>query len=208
MRRAALLIVLAALAAAAAGAHSAQADGDPASDYLFTAQVFLPYDAKIPAAEQQKLTGLVAEANRSGFPIRVAVIWSNYDLGSITSLWRKPRTYARFLGAELTYGYKQRLLIVMPNGFGFNWPKHETAAEYAALGKIPIASTPTGLVQAAQAAVQRLAAARGVKLAPAQSAPTNSNAHDRTIIIAAVLGALALAAVLRLALRRRGTRSV
>ena len=48
------------------------------------------------------------------------MIASSYDLGSITSLWRKPRTYARFLGAELQFVYKDRLLIVMPNGFGIS----------------------------------------------------------------------------------------
>ena len=192
--------------AALAGVPAALADGDPASDYLFTAQVFLPYDAKVPAAQQQQLTSLVADANRAGFPIRVAVIWSNYDLGSITSLWRKPRTYARFLGAELTFGYKQRLLIVMPNGFGFNWPKHAPTAEYATLAKIPVTPTPSGLVAAAQTAVQRLAAARGVKLIPGHATGTSSNRHDRTIIIIAAVAAFAVATFLRLILRGRRRR--
>ena len=96
-------------------------------------KVFLPFDAKLPAKQQAQFTALVAAANRSGFTIRVALISSSYDLGAITSLWRQPRTYARFLAEELSYLYKGRLLIVMPNGFGFHWLKHPSTAEYALL---------------------------------------------------------------------------
>ena len=37
-------------------------------------------------------------------------------------LWAKPQVYARFLGAELRFVYKDTLLIVMPQGFGINGP--------------------------------------------------------------------------------------
>ena len=60
----------------------------------------------------------------------MAIIASPYDLGAVTALWRKPRAYARFLGIELSLAYKQRLLVVMPNGFGFNWPGHSSASAY------------------------------------------------------------------------------
>ena len=138
------------------------------------------------------------------FPIRVAVIGSAYDLGSVPSLWRKPRLYARFLGAELAFVYKQRLLIVMPNGFGFNWPKHSPVSEYSLLSKIRIPPGATGLLAAATAAVTRLAAAGGVDIAaPAHvTTPAQRNTHDREIILVAVLGALALAAVARYLIRR------
>ena len=86
--------------------------------------MFFPIDVKLPKAKQQELVSLVRDANKSGYAIRVALIGSPYDLGAVTSLWRKPRPYARFLGAELQFIYKHRLLVVMPNGFGFNWPKH------------------------------------------------------------------------------------
>src|SRR5205823_4449209 len=86
---------------AAVTAQSARADGDPASDYLLGSKIFLPYDAKFPPQQSAKLTALVVAANRAGFKIRVAIIWSNYDMGSVTALWHKPRTYARFLGLEL-----------------------------------------------------------------------------------------------------------
>ena len=189
---------------AAVAAQSARADGDPASDYLLVQRVFVPYEGATASAQQRALTKAVAAANKAGFTIRVAVIFSSYDLGSVTSLWRKPQTYAKFLGVELSFVYKQRLLVVMPNGFGFNWPKHSPAAEYALLSKIPIPPGPTGLLAAATTAATKLAAAGGVDVkAPAQvTTPAQRNTHDREIILVAVLGALALAAVARYLIRR------
>lgn len=198
------LALLVAVVAAASVAQSARADGDPASDYLLGAKVFLPYDAKFPPRQSAELTALVAAANQAGFKIRVAVIWSSYDMGSVTALWRKPRTYAKFLGLELGFVYRQRLLIVMPNGFGFNWQKHSPDREYALLSKIRIPPSATGLLTAAGAAVTRLAAADGVEVTAAAhvTTPGQRNAHDREIILVAVLGALGLAAVARYLIRR------
>jgi len=199
------LALIAACLLAAVAAQSARADGDPASDYLLGQKVFLPYDAKFPPRQAAELTGLIDAANKAGFKIRVAILWSDYDMGSVTALWRKPRTYARFLGLELGFVYKQRLLIVMPNGFGFNWPKHPTAAEYALLERIAIPRGAPGLLTAASAAVTKLAAASGVTVAaPGRvTTPAQRNAHDREIIIAAALAALALAAAARYLLRKR-----
>ncbi|MFL5911824.1 MAG: hypothetical protein ACJ768_14775 [Gaiellaceae bacterium] len=198
------LALLLALVVAAGVAGAARADGDPASDYLVGAKVFVPYDAKFPPKQSAQLSALVAAANEAGFKIRVAIIWSDYDMGSVTALWRKPRTYARFLGLELGFVYKQRLLIVMPNGFGFNWPKHSPDSEYALLSKIRIPAGAPGLLTAATTAVAKLAAADGIQVAaPARvKTPAQRNTHDRKIILVAVLGALALAAVARYLIRR------
>ena len=69
------LRALAAVAAVALlAAPIARADGDPASDYLITRQTFLPFDAKIPKAQVDELNGIVADANKKGFKIRVAII--------------------------------------------------------------------------------------------------------------------------------------
>jgi hypothetical protein len=200
--RAVAALALVAAALTFAMAPSARADGDPASDYLITQKVFFPYDLKVPPAKQQQLVALVDEANRAGFTLRVALISSSYDLGSITSLWQKPQTYARFLGAELKYVYKNRLLVVMPNGFGFNRPGRSAASEYAVLAKIPVKPGPTGLVDSSLAAVQALAKASGVTLSGTTSARPSSRNHDRLIIVIAALAALAVAVVLRLVLRR------
>jgi hypothetical protein len=197
-------LVVVAAAAALLAAPAARADGDPASDYLIGQKVFFPYDLKIPPATQQQVVALVDEANRAGFKIRVAMIWSSYDLGSITGLWRRPRTYARFLGAELRYIYRDRLLIVMPDGFGFYRPGHPVTKEYATLSKIAIAPGPTGFADATRTAVQRLAAASGVKLTGAVTAKGSSQNRDRVTIVVGAIAVLLSAIALRLVLRRRG----
>jgi hypothetical protein len=156
MRTAALIC---ACLAAAVVAQSAHADGDPASDYLLVQRVFVSYEAATATKQKRDLTKAVAAANASGYKIRVAVIESAYDLGSVTVLWRKPQTYARFLGAELAFVYRQRLLVVMPNGFGFNWPKHSAKAAYAVLARLQVKKGAAGLLESATAAVQALAKA-------------------------------------------------
>jgi hypothetical protein len=198
------VLALAVLLAALLATPSARADGDPASDYLISQKVFFPYDLKVSPAAQQQIAALVDEANRAGFKIRVAMIWSSYDLGAITGLWRRPQTYARFLGAELKYVYRDRLLIVMPNGFGFNHPGHAATKEYATLSKIAIQPGPTGFVDATRTAVQRLAAASGVKLTGAVTVKGDSQNRDRLIIVLGAIAALLVAIALRLVLRRRG----
>ena len=130
------------------------------------------------------------------------MIGSAYDLGSVPSLWRKPRTYARFLGAELTFLYRQRLLVVMPNGFGFYWKGHKPGREYAQLARLKIQPGPNGLASAATAAVVRLARADGVTVT-ATKPPHDSTNRDRLIILAAILVLIALAIGGRFALRRR-----
>jgi hypothetical protein len=195
-------ILVAALLVACTLAATARADGDPASDYLLGSQVFLPFDAKIPKEKQQELIGVLAAANRGGYKIRAAVIASSYDMGAITSLWRKPRTYARFLGLELRFVYKQRLLIVMPNGFGYFYSGHPTKSEDAALEKIPIGAGAVGLVDAAQQAVTTLAGNAGVEI-DAKTARAPSHARQRLIIVlATIVGVLVLVGA-RLALRAK-----
>jgi hypothetical protein len=204
VRRLVVVVALAALLAVVLAAGAARADGDPASDYLIGQKVFFPYDLKISPATQQQIAGLVDEANRAGFKIRVAMIWSSYDLGSITGLWRRPKTYARFLGAELKYIYRDRLLIVMPNGFGFYRPGHPVTKEYATLSKIAIQPGPTGFVDATKTAVQRLAASSGVKLTGEVAAKGSSQNRDRVTIVIGAIAVLLAAIALRLVLRRRG----
>jgi len=198
------LLVLCVLAACAV-AGTARADGDPASDYLLGTQVFIPFDMKLPAAQQQELVSIVHDANKSGYAIRVALIGSAYDLGAVTSLWRKPRPYARFLAAEIEFIYKRRLLIVMPNGFGFNWQKHPSTKEYAVLSTVPIGTGAAGMLDSAVTAVQKLATASGVTIVRAKTpVSTKSGSHDRLFIVLAAIAGLALAVLLRLALRRKG----
>lgn len=195
-----LLLAAVLFAVVAATAH---ADGDPASDYLLGTKVFIPFDLKVPKAKQQELTRVVQDANASGYTIRVAVIGSLYDMGAVTSLWKKPKPYAKFLGAELQFVYKNRLLVVMPQGFGFNWPHHSPAKQYALLDKITIQPGSSGLVDAAQTAVQKLAAASGVQIVSHGSGGGENTTRDRVVIILGAVGAVVVAVLLRLALRRK-----
>ncbi len=203
-----LALPLLAVAFAGGFAAVASADGDPASDYLVTKQVFLSSQSGSESVSQRQLLGVVAAANRAGFAIRVAVISDEYDLGSITALWRKPRIYARFLGLELSSVYKQRLLVVMPNGFGLNWPGHSTASANRLLARVPAGSDAAGLA-AADTAVRQLALSARLKLAVPTDGRSRVNARARShgsnslVIIAAAAGALAAVVLLLLAFRRR-----
>ena len=168
------LVLVAAVLVAAAVAPSARADGDPGSDVLVYQDLFAGSDAGLPVQQQLELGGLLKATARAGAPVRVAIIASRLDLGAVTGLWRNPRAYARFLGIELSLVYKQRLLVVMPNGFGFNWPGHSPAAAYHTLASVPVRSGGEGLFNAAEAAVRRLMQASGVK-PPARAASVAPN---------------------------------
>ena len=192
-----------------AGAPTARADGDPASDYLAGRQVFVTSQEVTRSAAQRELLATVSAANRAGFAIRVAIISTDYDLGSITALWRKPTIYARFLGLELSSIYRGRLLVVMPSGFGFNWPEHSSRREYDALAKVPIKPGEAGLLTAAQTAVRSLARAGGIPLSSAAPPPPAHTARGRAhggvsngIIVAAAVALAMLAICLRAVVRR------
>jgi protein SCO1 len=186
--------------------QAARADGDPASDYLLTQQVFFTSQTTSVSPPERELLALARAAQHAGFPIRVAIISNEYDLGSITALWRKPRVYARFLGIELSDTRNQRLLVAMPNGFGFDWPGHsDDAATYRLLAGVPIGSGAGGLAIAAQTAVRRLARAAGVRLKPV--ADQASHASDGgSIGVWALLVAIVAAIVAAIAVRARRRR--
>jgi cytochrome oxidase Cu insertion factor (SCO1/SenC/PrrC family) len=160
------VLVALVLAACALGflSPAARADGDPGSDVLVYQNLFVAADANISVQQQLQLGNLLTEADQDGFPVRVAVVSQPDDLGAITALWQKPAAYASFLGTELSLAYAQRLLIVMPNGFGFNWQGHSAAAAYQVLDGLHIGAGGAGLAAAAQNAVLALAHASGVKL--------------------------------------------
>jgi hypothetical protein len=196
--------VLALLVALLVAVPAARADGDPASDYLITQHVFFPFQTKISKDEQELLRGTVQDANDKGFRIRVALIASEYDLGSVTILWRKPQQYAKFLSSELTFIFKGPLLTVMPNGVGFWWHGRATAAERRLVARLRVPATQDGLAAAAITAVQRLGALHGIHVtATAASSGSHRNRNDRLVIVVAVVVALACAWLVRLGVRLR-----
>jgi hypothetical protein len=198
--------LLVAVLVACALAPAALADGDPASDTLITSQVFYPYYSNTPKPAVNRLQQTVADANKRGFTIRVAVITSPYDLGSVSALWHKPQPYARFLSLELAFAYKGRVLVVSPNGFGYVDGTKPDPATLKILEKVPIGTGTEGLLLTADRAVRVLAARSGYKLPAAASVKGGSGSSMDTIVIAiaAVIGALIVAGVEILRRRRRG----
>jgi hypothetical protein len=188
----------------------AHAHGDPTTEYLKVRQFFVPSDVTAPAAKKQRLAAVVAGANRAGFKIRVGLVASSYDLGAVPQLYGKPRAYVRFVSEELSNeaGYHGRVLVVMPDGFGFAWWKHPNVREYAVLDKIPIRHGGVGMVDAATRGVQRLAADAGVEFTPAPQVTRTAqrNERDRISVIVAAVAALAFVGLAREALRRRRRR--
>jgi cytochrome oxidase Cu insertion factor (SCO1/SenC/PrrC family)/thiol-disulfide isomerase/thioredoxin len=213
-----LLVLLFWLGGVLAG--TAAADGDPGSDVLVSQSLFVPSDAGVAVPQQTQLGDLQDRARAAGFPIRVAIIAHPDDLGAVTALWGNPQSYARFLGVELSLAFKGPLLVVMPNGFGFNWLAN-AAADRAAqheLAGIRIASG-AGLVAATTAALRRLSASEKMRSASpssgsrpsatsrtanagtgaatnAQSAPTILSAAEKpvsgSVIVAVMFGLLAV----------------
>jgi hypothetical protein len=162
LRRAALGVILALVLA-----PQALADGDPASDILAPAETRVYMTLAAPDSSlEKKLAGTTQQVTDAGLPIKVAVIGNKTDLGAVPQLWGKPQTYARFLGSELRFIYKDNLLVVMPQGFGINGPYGQSKALAALSGIDPRKDpTPQGLTDSADKAVRALAAADGLTVA-------------------------------------------
>jgi len=157
--RAAVVGLLIALALA----PSALADGDPASDILVPpdTRVYMTNGATDGSLEKT-VAATAQSVSDAGLPIKVAIIGNKTDLGAVPQLWAKPQTYARFLGAELRFVYKDTLLIVMPQGFGINGPFSQPRALAALSGIDPRKdTTPQGLADSADQALRALAKADG-----------------------------------------------
>jgi hypothetical protein len=180
----------------------ARANGDPASDYLLVQSVFLPFNGKIDPDATARLSDVIRAANQAGFRIRVAVIGSRYDLGTAFSLFKQPQRYAEFLGLELSFQYHDRLLVVMPSGYGYSVNGKPKAAGIRVVKTLPApGSDPTKEVERATAAIRRLAAAEGHVL-PAGGG--ESQTRDRLVIAAGATALVALLAAIVFWRRRPG----
>jgi hypothetical protein len=210
LRRLCTVLALSACCVFVALPAAARADGDPASDVLTTQPLFLPADAGVSFAHENQLNRVLATAASSGFPMRVAVIASASDLGSVTALWRQPQTYAGFLGEELSLVYHGTLLVVMPAGFGLYGPGQAVAASRSALAGLRPAAGGAVLGTAALSAVQRVAAAAGHPVtvpAATVSAPPAAGGSTGTLpIVVFVLGLALIAAAWAASLRARPPR--
>ncbi len=176
----------------------ARADGDPASDWLLTRPSFVPPDAGVSSADQKSLNELLLSSKAQGYTLRVALIASQYDMGSVTVLWKRPTDYAPFLSEELRFLYKQHVLVVMPNGLAVaNDGKRDKAGQQVVDRLVPPKPfNGAPLAAAAENAVRKLAAAQGIVL-PNVTAPSGggSSTNSDRIVIGAAAGAVLLVAI-------------
>ena len=203
----AVLATAAFLLALSVGVSVARADADPASDWLIQQDAFYPYTTSVSSAQKQALNAALASGRKGGVPIKVALIAGKGDLGAISVLFtRPPQDYAKFLGTELSYVNKARVLVVFPHGYGLWWHKPLPAAEVKAIHALPPPASADGdtMAAAANTAVRRLLALHGIQVAAPPVVHSSTNA-DRMKIAggALVLVAIGLGASLFLRRRRR-----
>jgi hypothetical protein len=213
VRRRVVVSLAALIVCLSAPLTSARADGDPASDVLAAQTAFLPQDGDLSPAQQAQLAQLVGSATDTGFPLRVALIATRSDLGSVTALWRRPASYAQFLAQELSEVFRGTLLVVMPDGFGVarvGAGAGSAAGVGDALAGLARPGSATALGGATISAVQRLAAAAGHRLtAPRADVTRSAGAPSRTGAIAwvaFVVGAIAIVIAWAISLRVRPPR--
>ena len=183
---------------------AARADADPASDYLYTTNVFLPLATKVSPALARELRAVTAAAAKSGKPIRVALIATRTDLGGVPSLFGKPTDYARFLDAELQFVYSGRLLVVMPQGAAL--AAHGRLQADESVIHATVEPGGDGLARTAITLVRRLSgqASRSGEAASQSSESDSSGIPARVWAVVAVgVVCLAVLAVLVIVRRRR-----
>ena len=213
MRRiiASILALAALMGPLAVGTSSARADGDPASDVLAFQRVFVPPDAGASPKQIAELTSAVNAASRGGFPLRVALIGSAADLGTVTQDWGNPSGYARYLGAELSLLYRGPTLVAMPQGYALWVNGSATRGENQVLGNLT--APGSDLAAGALGIVARLAAADGVRLPSRLGSSLHGTSAHRTAsgsplaLIGFIVGLAAVAIAWGLSLRARPLRA-
>jgi cytochrome oxidase Cu insertion factor (SCO1/SenC/PrrC family)/thiol-disulfide isomerase/thioredoxin len=159
-----LMVVSAVVLVCVMTAGVARADGDPGSDVLLDQNL---YSTVLNTGQQTQLGRVLAATQKAGAPIRVAIIANPANLGTVSELWRKPQTYANYLGYELSLAYPGRVLVVMPNGYGLSWRANRSAEQRLAdlvARYRPTSTSGSGYVKATIATVDLLEQQAGIKL--------------------------------------------
>jgi hypothetical protein len=190
-----MVALAAALAVPLAGAGPALADGDPASDVLATQSLFLPQDAGVSPAHQRQLLALLDAARHAGLRLRVAIVASPTDLGSVGVLWRQPQAYARFLDQELSLVYPGTLVVVMPNGLAVQGRGAATGIARSAVADVAPPGSVGGLGATTLTAVRRIAAASGHPLTVPGAVEPGASASSGADVIAWLVFALGAALI-------------
>jgi hypothetical protein len=196
----------AALAAVLIAPAAGLADGDPASDVLASQTLYVPGDGGFAPAQTSRLSALLADARRAGVPIRVALIATRADLGSVTELWGQPQNYARFLGQELSQVYRGTVVVEMPHGEGVYQPPPQASGVGPITVGLPDDAT---MIEGALTTVHTLAYNAGHRLAlPRVTAASGRGSALGSVDLGSWLALAAGAALIALAwtasLRARG----
>jgi hypothetical protein len=166
---------------------AASANGDPASDVLLQAKVYFPTQ-RVSAAAADSLKNVVEKANAKGYPIRIALIKDESDLGTVPNLLNQAQKYSEFLGPEIRFAYKGDLLVVMPTGLGLTTTDSTAPPSKAIEGtQVEAGGSPDGLAQTAEQAVVKLAAAAGHPLEEKKNGGGGGTGALAGIIVAVVL---------------------
>jgi hypothetical protein len=201
-----IAVSLAVLAVTLVAGVPALADADPASDVLYTGDLFLPYTGKVSPQVQKDLLAAIARAKARGRPIRVALIASKDDLGGVPQLFGNPLYYARFLDAELQFVYTGRLLVVMPQGAALA-RRGRLVADKAVIATKPgpgvdgLARAATQLVDAVSTGKEApLAAGKGTETTPPGTESSSSSSFPVGLVagiaIAIVFAVIGVSGVL------------
>jgi hypothetical protein len=203
-----LLAGLAVGAILAQTAGIALGDGDPASDVLLQQDVFLPYQPQVCKQVKTALDTATRRSSAVGYPVKVAVIGSITDLGSVPQFFGRPSAYADFLGRELgsfSVHLQKKvagvpLLVAMPQGLAL---VHADASANDVVKKIKVSSDadPNALARAAVKAVPEIATAAGHPVQPV-SVESGCTQKQSTVLFFAIPILLLLAAGLLIRFRR------
>jgi hypothetical protein len=181
-----LRVLIGAMVAALAVASGALAHGDPTAHYLETDALLTSYAAPPSLDVELRLRGVLDEAAKRGYPIKVVLIANEGDTGGEPAPLEDTQAYVHTISGELdgVKGLRAPVLIVTPHGFGLGGiqPSGGTlkrltdARATRLLRGIPRAAKVDGnrLAGTAIVAVRRLAANGGHPL-PARIAPAKQN---------------------------------
>jgi hypothetical protein len=202
------------LAGLAAGAILAQTvgialgNGDPASDVLLQQDIFLPYQPQVCKQVKMALDTATRRSSAAGYPVKVAVIGSISDLGSVPQFFGRPSEYADFLGKELssfsTHIQKRvagvPLLVAMPQGLALT---HADTPANDVVKQIKVSSDadPNALARAAVKAVPEIATAAGHPIQPVK-VESGCTKKQSTVLLFTIPILLLLAAGLLIRFRR------
>lgn len=205
MNRALGLVVAVAVSVALALPAVAQADGDPPSDFLLSQDTFVPLQHPPSLAQSKALKVAVRTARKGKVDLKVAVVGSQVDLGTVGQLWGHPDQYAPFLRKEIRFTFTGTLLVVMPAGMATSGP-HAAGVLAAATA----AGEPKPGDSSAQLTVTATAAAKAIgKKYPGKRASNSGGSSTFALVLAAcgVLGLLLAVAlgvgIARVSRRRR-----